>query len=119
VSTIRVECHRKFKDDDVVLLALDTDGAGVFAGALGDAIQAKGTIVRVPSETSTNLIVVGGRNDRVEVQSGRVTWHLSEAKAAEILDKLVSMQRSSKPGHHYIDIDGPNDTLIVSQNEYL
>ena len=119
MSTIRVESHRNFKDDDVVLLALDTEGASVFAGALGDAIQAKGTIVHVPSETSTNLIVVGGRDARVEVQPGRVTWHLSEAKAAEILEKLVSMQQSSKPGHHYIDIDGPCDTLIVSQNEYL
>jgi hypothetical protein len=120
MTIIRVECHENFKEDDVVLLALDTDGVRVFAGALTDAIRAKGTIVRVPTtDTSTNLIVVAGREARVEVQPGRVTWHLSEAKATEIFEKLESMQRSSKPAHHYVDIDGVYDTLIISQNEYV
>jgi hypothetical protein len=48
-----------------------------------------------------------------------VIWRLSEAKASEILDMLAGLKSSIGPGHQYVDINSPAETLILSEEEYL
>jgi len=48
-----------------------------------------------------------------------VIWCLSEEKASEFLDMLAPLNVSVGPGHQYLDIDSPAQTLILSKDEYL
>ena len=46
-------------------------------------------------------------------------WRLDVTKASEIGDKLAAMRSSDAPSHHYVDIDTPTGTLVLSLDEYV
>ncbi|HSR06062.1 MAG TPA: hypothetical protein VLM42_02835 [Bryobacteraceae bacterium] len=63
--------------------------------------------------------VLGRAEARVELQENFVIWHLPEQKVSEIRGNLASLKPASDPSHHYVDIDNPAGTLILSVDEYL
>ena len=54
----------------------------------------------------------------IEFQNEGIIWHLSRERMQEIVSKLESMRLASGPCHHYVDIEAPCDTLILSRDEY-
>ena len=110
--------HRAGRPQRWVVIAGWGNSAQAFPLPGRVAIQSTSILVRVP-DNATHRIEVGRSEARVEVAPDQVTWHLSEAKATEILATLESMQRSSDPRHQYVDIDDPCDTLLISLSEYV
>jgi hypothetical protein len=117
MNFIRVELAREFMwGDDVVLVAMDTAGLDSFTTALDDAVQQ--TCSRLDhGATIHEFLVTAGLAD-VELHDDRVVWRLDHTKAVEILEKLAAM-KSGGPGHHYIDISTPAETLVLSCDEYV
>jgi len=55
----------------------------------------------------------------VEVGEGRVVWRLDHPKAVEIVDDLKALADGDGPGHNYVDISTPTNTLVLSRDEYV
>jgi hypothetical protein len=49
----------------------------------------------------------------------RVVWRLDPAKADEVIGDLSVLENSGRPGHQYVDISKPTDTLVLSRDEYV
>jgi hypothetical protein len=49
----------------------------------------------------------------------RVVWRLDHAKAAEIVEDLTVMSNNDRPGHNYVEISTPTNTLVLSRDEYV
>jgi hypothetical protein len=48
------------------------------------------------------------------------TWFCaSTTKAAEIVEDLTVMSNNDRPGHNYVDISTPTNTLVLSRDEYV
>ena len=105
--------------DDAVLLAADREGIDAFERALSDAAEKKELPADLSFEGIRHEFDVREPETRVELHENSVIWHLPDQKVSEILDKLASLQAASHPSHHYVDIDSPAGTLILSIDEYL
>ena len=105
--------------DDAILLAADREGIDAFKRALSDAAMKQDMPVDLMSEGVRHEFVLGRPEARVELQENYVIWHLPDQKISEILDKLASLKAAPHPSHHYVDIDNPAGTLILSVDEYL
>jgi hypothetical protein len=105
--------------DDAVLLAADREGIDAFKRALSDAATKQNMPADLISEGVKHKFVLGRSEARVELQENDVIWHLPDQKVSEILDKLASLKAGLDPAHHYVDIDNPARTLILSVDEYL
>jgi hypothetical protein len=44
---------------------------------------------------------------------------LDHAKAVEIVEDLTVMSNNDRPGHSYVDISSPTNTLVLSRDEYV
>jgi hypothetical protein len=55
----------------------------------------------------------------IELGENRVVWRLDQAKAAEIVEDLTVMSNDDRPGHNYVDISTPTNTLVLSRDEYV
>jgi len=55
----------------------------------------------------------------IELGEHRVVWRLDHAKAVEIVAHLTAMSSNDGPGHHYVDIATPTNTLVLSSDEYV
>jgi photosystem II stability/assembly factor-like uncharacterized protein len=104
--------------DDAVLLAADCEGMEAFERALSDTKKEHAPSHLIASGTSHEFHI-GGSAAQVQLDEGHVIWRLSEEKASEIIDMLAHLNASSVPGHQYVDIDSPGETLILSVEEYL
>ena len=105
--------------DDAVLLAADREGLATFKRSLSDAATKQNMPADLISEGVRHKFVLGRSEARVELQENYVIWHLPDQKVSEILDKLASLKAEPDPSHHYVDIDNPAGTLILSVDEYL
>lgn len=105
--------------DDAVLLAADREGLDAFERALSDAATKQNMPVDLRSEGIRHEFVLGRTEARVELQAHYIIWHMSDQKVSEILEKLASLKAAPGPSHHYVDIDNPAETLILSVDEYL
>jgi hypothetical protein len=48
-----------------------------------------------------------------------VVWRFDTGKAGAIVDYLTALNDSHRPGHQYVDISEPTDTLVLSMDEYV
>jgi hypothetical protein len=118
MSIIRVDLAREFMfGDDVVLLAMDGAGVTTFAAALKDAAQQGHSRLEHSSVSHEFLIRTG--ESVVELDDVRVVWQFDPAKAGEVIDDLDALSGNQSPGHHYVDISKPTDTLVLSRDEYI
>jgi hypothetical protein len=100
--------------EDVVMLAMDTAGAAVFHAALSDAVERGWSQLEHDGVTHEFRMEVGAAD--VQLGDQRVEWRLDKATAIEILEDLGAS--SDEPGHHYVDIRTPAQTLVLSYDEY-
>jgi len=120
MGVVHVKAIPKFDfGEDAVLLAADHKGLVVFQRALSDAVEKKNMPSHLVVGGIRHEFDVSGSEAHVELQAYCVIWHLPDQKASEILDKLATLVATPHPAHHYVDIDGPAETLILSLDEYL
>jgi hypothetical protein len=50
---------------------------------------------------------------------GKLKRRLDHAKAVEIVEDLTVMSNNDRPGHSYIDISTPTNTLVLARDEYV
>jgi len=117
MTIIRVELAPEFMfGDDVVLLAMDGAGVTAFAAALKDAAH-QGSSRLEHGGVTHEFMIESGESD-IEFDGVRVVWRLDPAKADEMIGGLSVLENSSRPGHQYVDISKPTDTLVLSRDEY-
>jgi hypothetical protein len=63
------------------------------------------------------VLAVGAAD--IELGENRVVWRLDHAKAVEIIEDLTVMNSHDRPGHNYVDISTPTNTLVLSRDEYV
>lgn len=108
----------KFKDDAVVLVSMDRQGLDAFLSALVSIDQNQQSVGRVELDGSAHVFAIQGDGARIE--PGNPThWRLSKAVLLELIEKLEGLKASVRPSHHYIDISGPAETLVLSVDEYV
>jgi hypothetical protein len=101
----------------VVLLAMDGAGVTTFASALRDAEQ-RGSSQLDHDGVTHQFVIQAGAAD-IELGENRVVWRLDHAKAVEIVEDLTVMSNDDCPGHNYVDISSPTNTLVLSRDEYV
>ena len=117
MNIINVEFAPKFRGEDVVLLAMDGAGVKTFTAALKDAARQGSSRLEHDGTTHEFLIQPGAAD--IELGDHLVVWRLDEAKANEIIDYLTVMGDNDRPGHQYVDISKPTETLVLSRDEYV
>jgi len=99
--------------DDAVLLTLDGDGVGLMSAAV---IEARDTgSSRLDHDGVTHVFVIEPGAASLDLNPARVVWRLDMAKATEIASDLAAL---SAPGHLYVDMTSPAETLVISRDEY-
>lgn len=118
MSIIRIELAKEFMlGDDVVLLAMDGDGAADFASALRSAQQHGRWELEHNGFHHEFSMEVG--QSAVELNGLQIVWRLDQAKASELVDALEALGDRGRPSHQYVDISQPTDTLVLSRDEYI
>jgi hypothetical protein len=117
MNIIRVELAPEFRGEDVVLLAMDGAGVTTVITALTDAEQLGSSQLEHDGVTHQFVIQAGAAD--IELGEDRVVWRFDHAKAVEIVEDLTVMNRSEGPGHEYVDISTPTNTLVLSRDEYV
>jgi len=118
MNIIRVELLSDFMwGDDVVLLAMDSAGVATFADALNDAVRL-GSSRLEHGGVMHEFVMQAGAAD-IEMGEDRVVWRLDRTKAVEIVDDLTAIRDADGPGHNYVDISTPTNTLVLSRDEYV
>jgi hypothetical protein len=118
MTIIRVELAPEFMfGDDVVLLAMDGAGVTAFAAALKDAAH-QGSSRLEHGGVTHEFMIESGESD-IEFDDFRVVWRLDPVKADEVIGDLSVLEDSNRPGHQYVDISKPTDTLVLSRDEYV
>ena len=64
------------------------------------------------------FVIQAGAAD-IELGENRIVWLLDHAKAVEIVEDLTVMSNNDRPGHNYVDISTPTNTLVLSRDEYV
>ena len=117
MNIIRAEFATEFRGEDVVLLAMDGAGVTTFLTALRDAEQ-RGVSELEHDGITHQFVIQAGAAD-IELGENRVVWRLDHAKAVEIVEDLTVMSNNDRPGHNYVDISTPTNTLVLSRDEYV
>jgi hypothetical protein len=118
MTIIRVEFAPEFMwGDDVVLVAMDGAGVAAIAVALKEA-ERQGTSQLQHGGVTHEFVIQPGEAD-IALGDTRVTWRLDTAKVVEVADNLDVLSKSDRPGHQYVDISKPTNTLVLSRDEYV
>jgi hypothetical protein len=117
MSIIRVEFAPDFRGEDVVLLAMDGAGVATFVTALKDAERHGSSQLQHGGVTHEFLIQAD--EAAIDLDDIRVVWRFDPAKAVEIVEDLDVLAKAGSPGHHYVDISKPTNTLVLSRDEYV
>jgi len=117
MNEIRVKHVPDFKNEDVVLLAMDGAGLETFLAAL--TLAERHGSAQLQHRTRLHDFVTEAGAAGIELADDRVVWRLDHGVAVEIITELTGMARSNHPCHQYIDIVSPAPTLVLSRDEYL
>ncbi len=105
--------------DDAVMLTLDGDGVADILAAISEAIRV-GSSRLVHADVTQEFRIEPGAAT-IELSPSCISWRLDAAKAAEVAADLSVLNESDghNPGHFYVDITAPADTLVISRDEYV
>ncbi|MBP7264000.1 MAG: hypothetical protein KBB32_07485 [Spirochaetia bacterium] len=114
-EVIRVELLDEFKGDSVILVVLNSPGL----------ILLQSTIAFLDNEGKAE-VAAGGKLialsistvDEVFFDKDRTNWEITEKTKRVLTDQLASMASFGAPCHHYLDIERPVTSIILSLNEY-
>jgi hypothetical protein len=118
MAAIRVELISEFKGESVVLVAVDADGLEAVRSALVVAGQQEQPLAVTLGDKKMEFKVEPGAA-RIELELHTITWRLGRDKIAEIVKKLDFMQEAQRASHHYVEIESPVKTLVLSRDEYV
>jgi hypothetical protein len=116
MSFIHVQFAPEFGGEDVVLLAMDTPGVKVFLAALRDALQSGSSQLQHDGITQEFRVQAGAAD--INFGDDLVVWQVDRATAVEIEEYLANFRGPEQPGHQYVDIHTPTETLVLSHDEY-
>ena len=110
---------KELKGAPTVLLAFDRESLGQLRSLLHRAADFPGrwTMRRIAGTRFAAVVEPGAAT--IAFRRDDVALRLPVPKLAEVLDKLEALDTSTRPGHHYVDIDEPCDTLMLSMDEYI
>lgn len=103
--------------DPAILLNTDRDGIRIFQSAVRSAHESGEATFEFDGIKHQVL-----REDcaaDVELGSQTVVWRFDDAKLLELLELMVAMVNSNRPGHQYFDdLKSPVELLVLSHDEY-
>ncbi|KMO84136.1 hypothetical protein BST22_13790 [Mycolicibacterium chubuense] len=102
--------------DDAILLAMDSEGITAFKNTVSDALREGAS--HLDGDGVAHDFVVDADASCVELSDGRVVWRFDRTTAGEVVDHLSALASHDHPGHSYVDITSPVDTLVLSRDEY-
>lgn len=118
MNEIRVKHVPDFKDEDVVLLAMDGAGLETFLAALTLA-ERNGSAQLQHRKRLHEFVIAAGAAD-IDLAGDRVVWRLDHAVAVDIIEALTGLSGNEGPCHQFIDdTAGPAPTLVLSKDEYI
>jgi hypothetical protein len=116
VAKLRVE---PFEDmsDPAILLNTDQDGIKIFDAAVRQAHET-GHAVFEHDGIKHEVVQEDGAAD-IDLGPQTVVWRFDDAKLIELLELMVPMVSSDRPGHQYFDdLKSPVELLVLSHDEY-
>jgi hypothetical protein len=103
--------------DPAILLNTDQDGIRIFQSAVRSAHES-GEATFEFDGIKHQVLREDGAAD-IELGPQTVVWRFDDAKLLELLDLMVPMVNSNKPGHQYFDdLKSPVELLVLSHDEY-
>lgn len=118
MSVIRVNFLPEFDfGHDAVLLTLDGPGVDEFNSALTSAGQRGWS--RLEHNGVTHEFRIESHSAAIELAPTHVNWRLDRDKVTEIAGYLSVLSDKGGPGHCYVDLSTPAETLVVSRDEYV
>jgi hypothetical protein len=55
----------------------------------------------------------------IDLRSQTVVWRFDDTKLGEMLSLIEPLVDVEKPGHNYLDLSSPVETLVLSVDEYI
>jgi hypothetical protein len=103
--------------DPAILLNADQDGIRLFQSAVRSAHE-DGEATFEFDGIKHQVVRQDGAAD-IELGPRTVIWRFDDAKLVEMLDLMVPMVNSNRPGHQYVDdLRSPVEVLVLSHDEY-
>ncbi|KGI70635.1 hypothetical protein EU78_04600 [Mycolicibacterium rufum] len=102
--------------DDVVLLTMDGDGVTALMDAVKKAVREGSSRL---FDGVVHVFVVEAGAAHVQLGGDGITWRFDRVKADEVIEHLSALNNLDRPGHSYVDISEPVDTLVLSRDEYV
>ncbi|OMC51967.1 hypothetical protein A5742_17705 [Mycolicibacterium fortuitum] len=114
MTTFHVKPSSYFGDEATVATG-DRDGLRLFVDTLRSALSGDeagfdcdGIRYRIARRSGAAELAQG---------NGTVVFRLDGAKISEVADLTGALIASNTAGHHYVDIDSPTSTLVISVDE--
>jgi hypothetical protein len=117
MSHISSKMIDRFQGDKVILLSLDRDGLKALLLFLDSISDTRDGIFVLPPSKEEYRIEINEKEEKIIFQGNVIVWKITQEKLTEITNKLRAMEQNPAPCHHYVDIDGPTDTLVLSVEE--
>lgn len=114
---LSVELVRGFKQQDVILVAMDRDGAKALLAALERAATDPNGQASVGRGYDVRIVAAGGAAS-IDLDQEHSVWRLSRSILDQMAGQVQGLLQEEGPGHHYVDISEPVPTLVLSLDEY-
>jgi hypothetical protein len=103
--------------DPAILVNADRDGMGLFQSAVRSAHES-GEATFEFDAIKHHVVRQDGAAD-IELGPQTVVWRFDDARLVEMLDLMIPLVSSGKPGHQYVDdLKSPVEILVLSVDEY-
>ena len=103
--------------DPAILLNTDQDGIRFFQSAVQRAHES-GEVTFDFDGVKHRVVREDGAAD-IELGPKTVVWRFDDAKLLELLELMVPMVISNRPGHQYFDeLKSPVELLVLSHDQY-
>jgi|WetSurMetagenome_2_1015567.scaffolds.fasta_scaffold761826_2 hypothetical protein len=115
---LTIEMLDDFKGEDVILVSFNKEGLNDIEDALLRLKNIHSVFFGESSSKTKYEFITDDSRDELVLSSECIQWLITKQKRDEILDKITAMKIASFPCHHYIDIQHPTNTLVLSLDEY-
>jgi hypothetical protein len=117
MSIFKVSIENQFKGEDkIILLTVDDEGCDILLKSIKEIIELNKNISMLLDGINYEFII--GNRDEVYIDNESIKFILSKENIIDFYEKINQLAIASHPGHQYIDLSHPVDTLMVSKNEY-
>ena len=123
MSVIRTNYVTDFYySDPAVVVTLDGAGVEEMLAAVQTAVREGSSVLENDGVVQEFRIQPGAAD--IDMEPTRIVWRLDAAKATEIAEYLETLRTPEDPGaidpgHQYVDMVTPIETLILSRDEYV